>query len=132
MLQYNLNNKYKKVNAKQKNHIEKEVTITIAAAAHIAKCIAKRKFGIGIKVSMKKQGCSGIAYVLSYVDQAEITDIIIKITSNSSLALFIDPKTYQYLKGTTFDYVKKGLNSGLDIKNPNEKGRCGCGESVMF
>jgi iron-sulfur cluster assembly protein len=78
-------------------------------------------------VSVRTTGCSGLAYVLEYVDEERAHDHVFPFAENQ--AVYIDPKAFEYLKGTTLDYVKKGLNEGFEFINPNESGRCGCGES---
>lgn len=101
--------------------------ITEAASQHIQRSIKKRGAGIGIRIAIKTRGCSGKAYMLEFVDDYLPTDYIFAVTDN--LAVYIDPKSFEFLRGTTLDYVKQGLNEGFEFNNPNEKGRCGCGES---
>ena len=75
---------------------------------------------------LKRLGCSGLAYVLEFVDAPETTDAIFE---DFGVKLFIDPKSLVYLDGTIVDYAKEGLNEGLEFRNPNVAGECGCGES---
>lgn len=102
------------------------ITVTETAAQKIKQHIEKRGKGLGIRVGVKTTGCSGLAYVLEFVDNPTQTDIEIK---SSECSIYVDPKSVPYLEGLTMDYQKKGLNEGFEFINPNEKDRCGCGES---
>jgi iron-sulfur cluster assembly protein len=75
---------------------------------------------------VKTTGCSGMAYVLEFVDVLNDED---EIFEQDSVKLIIDPKSLVYLDGTELDFVKEGLNEGFQFNNPNVKGECGCGES---
>lgn len=101
--------------------------ITEAAKQQVIKSLAQRGKGIGIRVGIKTTGCSGLAYILEYVDTPNPIDLAFPIAD--SLSVYIDPKAFQYLRGSTMDFIKRGLNSGFEFINPNEKARCGCGES---
>ena len=105
---------------------EQIVDISKSAASHISEQLSKRGKGIGIRVGVKSTGCSGLAYVLEFVDQAAQQD---QVVESMGIKLFIDPKSLPYLKGISMDYVKEGLNEGFKFVNPNSKGECGCGES---
>jgi iron-sulfur cluster assembly protein len=102
-------------------------TVTDAAKEQILSSLKKRSKGMGVRVGVKTTGCSGMAYTLAYVDEANESDHRFDVAENASV--FIDPKAFEYLKGSTMDYIKRGLNEGFEFINPNEKGRCGCGES---
>ncbi len=102
------------------------ITLTEAALKKIRAMIARRGSGVGIRVGVKTTGCSGLAYVLEYVDAAQPTDQ--KIECNGC-EIYVDPKSCPYLQGMTIDFVRNGLNEGFEFKNPNERDRCGCGES---
>jgi len=102
------------------------ITITDRAAEKVKKTIEKRGKGLGLKVGVKTTGCSGLAYVLEYVDTAAVDDIKFDC---SGCSLYIDPKSCVYMQGMVIDYVRNGLNEGFEFKNPNERDRCGCGES---
>ena len=81
---------------------------------------------MGIRVGIKTAGCSGLSYVLEFVDSAADED---KIFDQGNFKLYIDPKSLIYLDGTELDFVKEGLNEGFQFNNPNVKNECGCGES---
>jgi len=102
------------------------ITVTEAAAKHITKHLQKRGKGIGIRLGVKTTGCSGMAYVLEYVDQVMPED---NEFTGHGVSVFVDPKSLVYIDGTELDFVKEGLNEGFEFTNPNTKGECGCGES---
>lgn len=80
-----------------------------------------------IRLSVKKTGCSGLAYVIDYVQTAQEKDIIFPFVDDYSVC--VDKASYPYLKGIYIDYVKQGLNQKFVFNNPNQTGQCGCGES---
>lgn len=102
------------------------ITATNAAREHIAHQIQQRGKGLGIRVGVKTAGCSGLSYVLEFVDQVETSDEEFKL---GDVSLFVDPKSLVYLDGTELDFVQEGLNQGFEFNNPNMKNACGCGES---
>lgn len=102
------------------------ITLTPLAAEKIQYHLKRRGRGQGIKIGVKTTGCSGLAYVLEYVDDPLDTDI--KFISEG-IGIFVDPKALPYVNSMSMDWVKNGLNEGFDFKNPNERDRCGCGES---
>ena len=102
------------------------ISITDKATNKVKQTLAKRGKGLGIRIAVKTTGCSGLAYVLEYVDQPLIEDVKIEC---DGCVLYIDPKSCAYLQGMTIDYVRNGLNEGFEFRNPNERDRCGCGES---
>ena len=102
------------------------ISVTDTASKKIQQTIQKRGKGLGIRIGVKTTGCSGLAYVLEYVDEPSEYDI--KIDCNGC-SLFVDPKSCAYIQGMTVDYVRNGLNEGFEFSNPNERDRCGCGES---
>lgn len=102
------------------------ITMTSAAEAHVVKHLSHRGHGLGIRLGVKTTGCSGLSYVLEFVDDFESED---KVFSSGEAKLFIDPKSLSYLDGTELDFVKEGLNEGFQFNNPNVKDECGCGES---
>jgi iron-sulfur cluster assembly protein len=103
------------------------ITLTDKARNKIKKLLANRG-GAGIRLAVKTTGCSGLAYVLEYVDKYESEDTIINYAQDD-FVIIVDKKSDVYLRGMTVDYVRKGLNEGFEFINPNERDRCGCGES---
>ena len=104
------------------------ITLTERAAKHVRGSIEKRGKGIGIRLGVKTAGCSGLAYKLEFVDNAPESDCSYE---NHGVTVFVDAKSLVYLKGTTLDFVKDGLNEGFKFVNPNVTGECGCGESFQ-
>jgi len=102
------------------------VTLTESAARHVSRYISKRGHGVGVRLGVKTTGCSGLAYMLEYVDELSAVDVIFE---DQGVKVLIDPKSLAYLDGTQLDFVKEGLNEGFKFSNPNERDRCGCGES---
>ncbi len=96
------------------------------AAEHVRSFLHNRGKGEGIRVGVKTSGCSGLAYVLEFVDQVDPHD---QSFDASGVKVFIDPKSLVYLNGLEMDYVTHGLNQGFEFRNPNQTGECGCGES---
>ena len=103
------------------------IILTDAAVNKIKKLIAQRG-GVGIRIGVKTTGCSGLAYVLEYIDQLHIDDGMINYAQHS-FSVIVDKKHEVYVNGMTVDYVRQGLNEGFEFSNPNERDRCGCGES---
>ena len=102
------------------------ITMTEKAAEHVRKQLDQRGSGMGIRVGVKTTGCSGMAYVLEFVDEADSDD---QVFENHGIRLVVDPKSLVYIDGTEMDFVKDGLNEGFEFKHPNIAGECGCGES---
>ena len=105
------------------------ISLTDIAARKVQQQISKRGKGLGIKVGVRTTGCSGLSYVLEYVDVEQGKEICMEHHDSNGVRIYIDPKHRPYLYGMVIDYVRNGLNEGFDFKNPNEKDRCGCGES---
>ncbi|MFZ1363371.1 iron-sulfur cluster assembly protein IscA [Brachymonas denitrificans] len=102
------------------------ITMTEAAARHVNRSLSKRGKGLGVRLGVKTTGCSGLAYKLEYVDEAEPEDVIFE---QHGVKVLVDPKSLSYIDGTELDYVREGLNEGFKFLNPRERDRCGCGES---
>ena len=102
------------------------VTMTPSAEEHVVRHLQHRNKGIGVSLGVRTTGCSGLSYVLEFVDQAASEDHVFQC---GEVQLIVDPKSLLYLDGTQLDYVKEGLNEGFEFKNPNVKDECGCGES---
>lgn len=102
------------------------ITLTDAAASRVGAFLENRGKGVGLRLGVKTTGCSGMAYVLEFVDELNEDDEVFK---HKGVSVIIDPKSLAYLDGTELDYVKQGLNEGFEFNNPNAKSECGCGES---
>lgn len=102
------------------------IVATEAAAKRISSTLSKRGKGIGIRVGVRTTGCSGLGYIMEYVDDVTEHDTVFE---TNGVQIVVDKKSIVYLDGLTIDYVKQGLNEGFEFINPNEKDRCGCGES---
>jgi iron-sulfur cluster assembly protein len=102
------------------------ITLTDRANRKIQQVILKRGRGAGIRLGVKTTGCSGLAYVLEYVDEANEDD---KCIDCNNCKIFVDAKSCPYLEGMEIDYMREGLNEGFKFNNPNERDKCGCGES---
>jgi len=103
------------------------ITVTEAAIEQINALLDKRgKPSAGIRVGVRTKGCSGMSYTLEYADEKGEFDEVVEA---GDVTIFIDPKASMFIFGTEMDYVTEKLASGFVFNNPNEKGRCGCGES---
>ncbi len=103
------------------------MTVTDAAALRIKALLGKRgKPSLGIRVGVRARGCSGLTYTLEYADEKGKFD---EIVEDKGVTILIDPKATMFIIGTEMDFVEDKLQSGFTFRNPNEKGRCGCGES---
>jgi iron-sulfur cluster assembly protein len=105
------------------------IILTETAAKKIIANLARRGQGLGIRLGVRTTGCSGLAYVLEYIDTLNAEDIAVK---QDGFVVVVDPKSAVYLEGLEIDYVRQGLNEGFEFANPNEKDRCGCGESFRI
>lgn len=102
-------------------------TISDAAAEHVKALLAKRgKESAGIKIGVRTRGCSGLSYTLEYADEVSKFD---EVVEDKGIRVLIDPKAVMFVIGTEMDYAEEKFKSGFTFRNPNEKGRCGCGES---
>ena len=102
------------------------ISMSEAAQQHVANHLKNRGKGQGIRLGVRTNGCSGMSYVLEFVDEADPGDAVFPA---GEVKLFVDPKSLLYLDGTELDFVKEGLNEGFQFNNPNVKDECGCGES---
>ena len=102
------------------------ITVTKTATKKIVANLTKRGKGLGIRLGVRTTGCSGLAYVLEYIDNVNSDDIAFE---QDGFVIVVDPKSSVYLEGLEVDYVRQGLNEGFEFTNPLEKDRCGCGES---
>jgi iron-sulfur cluster assembly protein len=104
------------------------VTLTDTAAKKVKQQIEKRGRGQGIMIGVRTTGCSGLAYKLEYVDNVPDSNEWTTYDSNG-VKVWISGKDLPYINGLTMDYRRQGLNEGFEFVNPNERDRCGCGES---
>lgn len=104
------------------------ITLTEYAASKVKQQLEKRGKGLGIRIGVKTTGCSGLAYVLEYVDTAPVTRDQLVYESNG-VKIWVDGRSMPYVNGLSMDWVKNGINEGFEFQNPNERDRCGCGES---
>ncbi len=102
------------------------ITLTERAATHVRNYLTKRGKGVGVRFGVRTTGCSGMAYKLEFVDSANDED---QAFESNGVKVFVDPKSLVYIDGTELDFVREGLNEGFKFNNPNEKDKCGCGES---
>lgn len=103
------------------------ISITDKAAEHIQAMLAARgKPSEGIRVGIRTRGCSGLSYTIEYADEVNKYD---EVVEEKGVKVLIDPKAIMFLLGTEMDFVEEKFKSGFTFVNPNEKGRCGCGES---
>lgn len=102
------------------------IKLTEAAAGRIRNFMDSRGHGVGLRLGIKKTGCSGFAYVVNYADQVGSEDVVFE---DRGVKVIVDPESLRYIDGTVVDFVKQGLNEAFRFLNPNIKGECGCGES---
>lgn len=105
------------------------ISLTPAAAERVQKFIAARGSGLGLKLGVRKTGCSGFAYVINYADQVQPEDLVFE---DHGVKVFVDRESLPLIDGTTVDFVKQGLNEAFRFQNPNTRGECGCGESFSI
>ena len=102
------------------------IKISDAAAKRASSFLQNRGSGLGLRLGVKTTGCSGLAYVLEFVDDLNPDDHVFE---DKGVKIIIDGKSLVYLDGTVLDFAKDGLNEGFEFNNPNASGECGCGES---
>ncbi len=110
-----------------KHSIDKSAVIELTQSARqrIIFCLHENKHS-ALRLSLKKTGCSGLSYVMDYVDAKQADDITVDLDDKF---IFIEKKSLPYLKGIKIDYVRQGINQKFTFENPNQTGQCGCGES---
>mgnify|MGYP000502997882 CR=1 FL=1 len=103
------------------------MTMTDAAAERVKALLASRgKESLGIRIGVRTKGCSGMSYTIEFADEKGEFD---EVVEDKGVTVLIDPKATMFIIGTEMDYVEDKLEQGFIFTNPNEKGRCGCGES---
>jgi iron-sulfur cluster assembly protein len=105
------------------------VGLTEAAARHITRYLSRRGKGVGVRLGVKTTGCSGLAYKIEFADEIAPEDVIFE---EQGVKILVDPKSLPYIDGTELDFAREGLNEGFKFNNPNERDRCGCGESFRI
>jgi iron-sulfur cluster assembly protein len=102
------------------------VSLTASAAERVKSYLGRRGCGIGLRVGVRRTGCSGWAYTIDYADAVESDDVVF---DEHGVKVVVDTKSLDLIDGTEVDFVKEGLNEAFRFRNPNVKGECGCGES---
>lgn len=102
------------------------VSLTEPAAERVKSYLDARGKGVGLRVGVKKTGCSGYAYVVNYADDIADSDTVFEY---HGVKVVVDKKSLKVIDGTEVDFVKRGLNEAFRFRNPNVTGECGCGES---
>lgn len=102
------------------------ISLTESAADRVRTFLASRGRGLGLRLGVRKTGCSGFAYVVNYADDSRPDDVVFE---DQGVKVFVDRDSLTLVNGTTVDFVKQGLNEAFKFSNPNVKGECGCGES---
>jgi iron-sulfur cluster assembly protein len=102
------------------------ISLTESAAERVRTHLEKRGKGVGLRLGVKKTGCSGFAYVVNYADSVAPGDAVFEARG---VKVIVDPASLALIDGTTVDFVKHGLNEAFRFQNPKARGECGCGES---
>ena len=102
------------------------VSLTQSAAERVRSFLETRGRGIGLRLGVKKTGCSGFAYVVNYADEVGAADVVFE---DRGVRVIVDADSLRYVDGTEIDFVRQGLNEAFKFRNPNVRGECGCGES---
>lgn len=102
------------------------VSLTPSAAQRVRSFLEKRGSGVGLRLGVKKTGCSGFAYVVNYADEVAANDVVFE---DQGVKVIVDSDSLRYVDGTEIDFVRQGLNEAFRFRNPNVRGECGCGES---
>lgn len=105
------------------------IELTDVAATRVQHYLANRGKGIGLRLGVKTTGCSGLAYVIEFVDEIQSDD---EVFESRGVKVVVDRKSLVFLDGTQVDFAREGLNEGFQFKNPNAKDECGCGESFTI
>ena len=102
------------------------VSLTPAAAERVRSFLDRRGSGVGLRLGVKKTGCSGFAYVVNYADEVATGDHVFE---DRGIKVIVDAESLRFVDGTEIDFVRQGLNEAFKFRNPNVRGECGCGES---
>lgn len=102
------------------------ITLSVAAADRVRNFLTARGHGIGLRLGIKKTGCSGYAYVVNYAEEINPGDVVFE---DAGVKVIVDAESLPFVDGTEVDFIKQGLNEAFKFRNPKAKGECGCGES---
>ena len=102
------------------------VSLTASAADRVQSFLEKRGRGVGLRLGVKKTGCSGFAYVVNDADEVGAADVVFE---DRGVRVIVDAESLRFVDGTEIDFVRQGLNEAFKFRNPNVRGECGCGES---
>jgi iron-sulfur cluster assembly protein len=102
------------------------ITLTRSAADRVRNFLASRGHGVGLRLGVRKTGCSGYAYVVNYADEITDRDLVF---DSEGVKVVVDADSLSLVDGTEIDFVRHGLSEAFRFRNPNVKGECGCGES---
>ena len=105
------------------------ISLSPSAVDRVKHFIDNRGKGLGIRLGVTTTGCSGLAYLIEFVDELNPDD---QVFEQDGVSIIVDQKSLVYLDGTEVDFVREGLNEGFEFSNPNQKGECGCGESFTI
>nr|MBO2515243.1 iron-sulfur cluster assembly protein IscA [Gammaproteobacteria bacterium] len=105
------------------------ISLTENAARRVKSYLEKRGHGVGLRIGVKRTGCSGWTYQLDYADEIDADDVVF---DEGDVKVVVDSKSLPLIDGTEVDFVKEGLNESFKFRNPNVKGECGCGESFSI
>ena len=102
------------------------ISLSDSAVERVRSYLDRRGHGVGLRIGIRKTGCSGYAYIIDYADAIEPAD---SVFDESGVTVVVDSDSLKLIDGTRVDFVKEGLNEAFKFRNPNVKGECGCGES---
>ncbi len=105
------------------------ISLTPAAAERVGRHLEARGHGVGLRLGVRKTGCSGYAYVINYADEIGDGD---RVFESAGIKILVDDESLGLIDGTEVDFVKNGLNEAFKFRNPNVAGECGCGESFSI
>jgi iron-sulfur cluster assembly protein len=102
------------------------ISLTESAANRVRRFLDARDDAVGLRLGVRKTGCSGYSYIINYADKVTPSDVVFE---DKGVKVVVDPEALRLIDGTVVDFVKNGLNEAFSFRNPNITGECGCGES---
>jgi iron-sulfur cluster assembly protein len=102
------------------------ISLTESAANRVRRFLDARDDAVGLRLGVRKTGCSGYSYIINYADEVTPSDVVFE---DKGVKVVVDPEALRLIDGTVVDFVKNGLNEAFSFRNPNITGECGCGES---